>query len=42
VTYGHEHDFFGYAVTAISIALNIVVYAAAMALFGLSSGLSGT
>ena len=32
VTYGHEHDFFGYAVTAISIALNIMLYAAAMAL----------
>ena len=32
VTYGHEHDFFGYAVAAISIALNIMLYAAAMAL----------
>jgi len=32
VTYGHEHDFFGYAVTALSIALNIMLYAAAMAL----------
>ena len=31
-TYGHEHDFFGYAVTAISIVLNIMLYAAAMAL----------
>jgi hypothetical protein len=30
VTYGHEHDFFGYAVTAISIALNIALYAAAI------------
>jgi len=32
VTYGHEHDFFGYAVIAISVALNIMLYAAAMAL----------
>src|SRR6266446_2767526 len=32
VTYGHEHDFFGYAVTALSIAVNIMLYAAAMAL----------
>jgi uncharacterized membrane protein YbhN (UPF0104 family) len=32
VTYGHEHDFFGYAVTAISILLNITFYAAAMTL----------
>jgi hypothetical protein len=32
VTYGHEHDFFGYAVTAISIALNIALYAAALML----------
>src|SRR6266704_1443000 len=32
VTYGHEHDFFGYAVTALSIALNIILYAAAVAL----------
>jgi hypothetical protein len=32
VTYGHEHDFFGYAVTAISIALNIVLYAGAIIL----------
>jgi len=30
--YGHKHDFFGYAVSAISVALNIIVYAAAMAL----------
>ena len=28
VTYGHEHDFFGYAVTAISIVLNLALYAA--------------
>jgi hypothetical protein len=32
VTYGHEHDFFGYAVTAVSIALNIALYAAAITL----------
>jgi hypothetical protein len=32
VTYGHEHDFFGYSVTAISIVLNIALYAAAMTL----------
>ena len=32
VTYGDEHDFFGYTVVAISVALNIIVYAAAMAL----------
>jgi hypothetical protein len=32
VTYGHEHDFFGYAVTAISIVLNIALYAAAIML----------
>jgi high-affinity K+ transport system ATPase subunit B len=32
VTYGHEHDFFGYAVTTISIALNIALYAAIMVL----------
>jgi hypothetical protein len=31
VAYGHEHDFFGYAVTAISI-LNIVLYATAVML----------
>jgi hypothetical protein len=30
VTYGHEHDFFGYAVTALSIILNIAFYAAAV------------
>jgi hypothetical protein len=35
VTYGHEHDFFGYAVTAISIALNIALYAAAITLLWL-------
>ncbi len=32
VAYGHEHDFFGYAVVALSIALNIMLYAAAIAL----------
>jgi hypothetical protein len=32
VAYGHEHDFFGYAVTAISIALNIALYAGAVVL----------
>jgi hypothetical protein len=32
VTYGHEHDFFGYAVTGISIVLNIALYAAAIML----------
>jgi uncharacterized membrane protein YbhN (UPF0104 family) len=32
VTYGHEHDLFGYAVTALSIALNIALYAAAITL----------
>jgi uncharacterized membrane-anchored protein len=32
VAYGHEHDFFGYAVTAISIVLNIALYAAAVML----------
>jgi hypothetical protein len=32
VTYGHEHDFFGYVVTAISIVLNIVLYAAVVML----------
>ena len=32
VTYGHEHDFFGYAITAISIVLNIALYAAAVML----------
>ena len=30
VTYGHEHDFFGYAVAAISVVLNIGLYAAAV------------
>jgi hypothetical protein len=32
VTYGRDHDFFGFAVTGISIVLNIAVYAAAMTL----------
>jgi hypothetical protein len=32
VTYGHEHDFFGYAVSAISIVLNIALYAAVIAI----------
>ena len=32
VTYGHEHDFFGYAITAVSIVLNIVLYAAVVGL----------
>ncbi len=32
VTYGHEHHFFGYAVTAVSIVLNIALYAAALML----------
>jgi hypothetical protein len=32
VTYGHEHDLFGYAVIAISIVLNIALYAAAITL----------
>ena len=32
VTYGHEHDFFGYAVTALSIVLNIGLYAVAVML----------
>jgi hypothetical protein len=32
VTYGHEHDLFGYAVTGISIILNIALYAAAITL----------
>ena len=32
VTYGHEHDLFGYAVTAISIVLHIALYAAAVML----------
>jgi len=30
VTYGHEHDFFAYAVAAISVVLNIGLYAAAV------------
>jgi hypothetical protein len=33
VTYGHEHELFGYAVTALSIVLNIALYAAAVMLF---------
>jgi hypothetical protein len=32
MTYGHEHDLFGYAVTALSIVLNIALYAAAVML----------
>jgi hypothetical protein len=32
VAYGHEHDFFGYAVTVISIMLNMALYAVAMTL----------
>jgi ABC-type spermidine/putrescine transport system permease subunit II len=28
ITYGHEHDWFGYSIVALSIALNTVVYAA--------------
>ena len=32
VTYGHEHDLFGYAVTALSIVLNIALYAVAIML----------
>lgn len=32
VTYGHEHDFFGYAVTAMSIVLNMALCAAAITL----------
>jgi hypothetical protein len=35
VTYGHEHDLFGYAVTALSIVLNIALYAAAVMLLWL-------
>lgn len=35
VTYGHEHDLFGYAVIALSIVLNIVLYAAAIMLLWL-------
>jgi hypothetical protein len=35
VTYGHEHDFFGYAVTALSIVLNIALYAAVIMLLWL-------
>jgi hypothetical protein len=32
ITYGHEHDFFGYTITAISIVLNIALYAVAIML----------
>jgi uncharacterized membrane protein YbhN (UPF0104 family) len=32
VTYGHEHDLFGYTITAISVILNIALYAAAVML----------
>ena len=32
VTYGHEHDLFGYTITAISFILNIALYAAAVML----------
>jgi hypothetical protein len=32
VAYGHEYDFFGYAVTAISVVLNIALYVAAVML----------
>jgi hypothetical protein len=35
VTYSHEHDFFGYAVTALSIVLNIALYAAVIMLLWL-------
>jgi hypothetical protein len=35
VTYGHEHDLFGYVVTAVSIVLNIALYAAAVMLLWL-------
>jgi hypothetical protein len=35
MTYGHEHDLFGYAVTALSIVLNIALYAAAVMLLWL-------
>lgn len=35
MTYGHEHDLFGYAVTALSIVLNIALYATAVMLLGL-------
>ena len=33
VTYGHEHDLLAYGVTALSIVLNIALYAAAVMLF---------
>jgi uncharacterized membrane protein YbhN (UPF0104 family) len=32
MTYGHEHGLFGYAVIAVSIVLNIMLYAAAVTL----------
>jgi len=32
VAYGHEHDFFGYAVVALSLALNILLFAAGIGL----------
>jgi hypothetical protein len=32
MTYGHEHELLGYAVTALSIVLNIALYAAAVML----------
>lgn len=35
VTHGHEHDLFGYAVIALSIVLNIALYAAAIMLLWL-------
>jgi hypothetical protein len=35
LTYGHEHDFFGYVITAISIVLNIALYAAVIMLLWL-------
>lgn len=35
VWYGHEHDLFGYAVIALSIVLNIALYAAAIMLLWL-------
>jgi uncharacterized membrane protein (GlpM family) len=39
VIYGHEHDLFGYRVTAISIVLNIALYAAAVTLLWLVVGM---
>lgn len=32
VTYGHEHDFFGYAIIALSIVLNMALYTAGIML----------